>query len=117
MTLRAYMGYVGDPEEGACLVFARDAREAKSLAFECCHGWWPCEWTDIRVKWLKRPEDQHLFAEANQVKLHAGQAHAIESPIPCPRCERWGYPRVYGPDAAWGITGPECCEGCQDWGE
>lgn len=43
MTLNIYMGYFGDdPGEGACLVFAHTAREAKKISWDVVR-WWGCE--------------------------------------------------------------------------
>ena len=95
MTLRAYMCWsgAGDPSEAACLVFAHAAREARPLAHAIMQGWWDApEWTDTRVRWLRPGRDTDwLFAhEADQAKLAADEAHAIESPRMCLECELWG---------------------------
>jgi len=104
MTLRAYMGYAGDPAEGACLIFAHTAKEAKPLAFQCCDAWFGSDYFAVRVRWLKGESEMHLFSEADPEKLAAGIAHAIDDVPVCPQCETWGFKRVEGRDY---------CEGCE----
>lgn len=88
--LKPYMGYSrgGGSEEGAVLIFAHTAREAKKLAFEELKGW--CddqEWIDVAVKRLK---GEWLYAETDQEKLKNNIPHVIDSPTGCRRCELWG---------------------------
>ena len=92
--LKVYMGYdnLGGSSEGAILIFAHTAREAKKVAWnsysfiqEICDG----EYINLRVR-LERNAN-HLFKEANQDKLKADEPHVIESPTTCNGCELWGY--------------------------
>lgn len=87
--LKAYMAYDGQngASEGACLVFARRADDAKVVAFPILSNW-GCEWLDVRARIIK--DADHLFAEANKEKLAQGIPHAIESPKTCRECDLWG---------------------------
>jgi hypothetical protein len=101
--MNAYMGYSRGcgPDEGACLIFANTAREAKKQAYPILNGWGNTDWTDVGIKKLDKP---HLFAEADKAKLAAGIAHAIECPKTCERCEHWGYE----------LNNDGLCENCID---
>ena len=88
--LKPYMGFdrqVG-PEEGACLVFAHSAKEARSLAHYFVSSWGGEHWFDtaIRRMW-KKP---WIFEEGDAAKLAADIAHVIESPRSCQTCGQWG---------------------------
>jgi hypothetical protein len=80
--MRIYMGWEGpDPAEGAVLIFANNARQAKQLAAGSviANG----EWIDLRVRWLK--DSPHLESQ----KL-SDEPHVIDDPEGCQRCEMWG---------------------------
>lgn len=96
-TLNVYIGFSrqAGPSEGACLIFARTAREARPLAFGLISGWYDNDYIDTGVRRLR--DKPWLFLEADQEKLGAGIAHAVECPRTCPRCELWG---THPPDAA-----------------
>lgn len=81
--LNTYMGFVGDPSEAACLIFATSAREAKKLAYPILYDWHGMDWIDIRVRRIPDDSVRHL--------QRSDEPHAIESPPTCPRCEMWGY--------------------------
>ena len=83
--MRAYMVYdrAAGSGEGACLVFAKTARDARKLAKPILGGWFNTEWFDIAVKWQRDLPD-HLQA------LDTGEEQAIESPPTCPNCDCWG---------------------------
>ncbi len=91
--MKAYMAYseYNSPIEGAILVFADDAKEAKKIAWasntfvrDICDG----EYTDLRIKWLKQ---FHWFVPlGDREKIAAGISHVIESPLSCPGCNYWG---------------------------
>ena|SRR5690349_18464993 len=87
-SMRPYMVHGGDSRDGACLVFAHTVREARRVGFPILDNWECADWIDCRAELLR--DKQHLFAEADQEKLAAGIAHAIESPKTCPNCELWG---------------------------
>lgn len=89
MTLNIYMGYFGDdPGEGACLVFAHTAREAKKISWDVVR-WWGCEkFTDVRAVRIWKKD--HLYKQANQELLAADKPHVIETPDTCNTCGMWG---------------------------
>ncbi len=87
--LKIYIGYSGEPEDGACLIFAHNAKEAKRIGYPVDKGWnWDSEFIDYRVTWLKKHD--WLYKEADPVKLAADEAHVIDDPKSCKRCELWG---------------------------
>lgn len=94
MTLKPYMGYAGDPADGACLIFAHDAKEAKKVGYGVVNSWGG-EWIEMRVN-LIRNED-YLFKEADPELLQADTPHVIEAPTCCNCCEKWGVGEI-GPD-------------------
>jgi len=103
--MKAYMGYdaqVG-PEEGASLVFARTAKEAKKVFWATCSGDLVEEFTDARVKLIR--DSPWLLREADPAKVAAGEAHALLAPKSCDNCGQWGH-------AAIGDLGlcPDCLE-------
>ncbi len=92
--MKPYMGYdnLGGSAEGAILIFAHTAREAKKVAWgfysfiqEVCDD----EYINLRVTLMK--DCDYIFKEANQDKLKANTPHVIESPTGCKGCEQWGY--------------------------
>jgi hypothetical protein len=92
--LNPYMGFdreCGAPE-GACLVFAHTAKEARVLAYGIVRGWFDSQWIDTGVRRLR--DMPWLFAEADQAKLAEDVAHGIECPATCPTCELWGLERT-----------------------
>ncbi len=88
--LRPFMAYCGHegPEEGACLVFAHDNREARKTSWPWVQGWFDCDYIDIRAHLIK--DGGHLYAEADQDKLQADVAHVVDNPKTCSECGRWG---------------------------
>lgn len=88
--LNMYIGYENNSrEEGAVLVFAHTAKEARKLAYPFIESWFDnIEWIDMRAQRLRGKE--HLYAEADQEKLKAGIPHVIESPRSCRSCCLWG---------------------------
>lgn len=96
--LRAYMAYeaTSGSEEGAVLVFARNGREARKLAFPVVSGWFSCDFTDLRVRWL-RSGCAHM--------READGPHVVECPPNCQTCERWFEEPLDGNGE---------CEGCAD---
>lgn len=109
MPLKAYMGYDVQcgSEEGACLIFAHNAREALQLCRPILRSWFSSDFTDVRTRLLVSQE-QYLFdTEANQEKLAADIAHVIESPTTCFCCERWG-------GVLYAFDGEHLCEDCKE---
>jgi len=86
--LKAYMVCEGDPEDGACLVFAHTAIEARKVGWPTVSMWGDGNWIDCRAIWLR--DAKHLFAEADPEQLSAGIPHVIEAPKRCSTCNLWG---------------------------
>lgn len=93
--LNPYMAYCGDPAEGAALVFATSAREARRLAFDTLRCWFDAEWIDTRVCRLRKHRE-YLMG------LYDDRA-VCEDPDACDVCGTWGAPH----DA-------EGCENCRN---
>jgi hypothetical protein len=91
---RAYMGYDGSlgSEEGASLIFARTAKEAKKVFWAGAHGDLVQEYVDVRVRVIK--DGLWLFREANQEKLVAGEPHLVFAPKSCCNCGLWGHAAI-----------------------
>jgi len=81
--LKMYMGYDGEPWEGACLIFATNAKEARRIGWSTVKDWFDTEWIYMKVKWLKDKE----FLRSEQT---SDQPHVIEQPTLCDSCELWG---------------------------
>jgi len=96
--LNAYMVFCrqADSAEGACLVFAHNTRDALALGRPLIQSWFDeVRFVDVSAHLIR--EADHLFkTEANQEKLERGEAHLIEAPCTCKRCEKWGL--ELGPD-------------------
>jgi len=82
--LNPYIAFVRDALSGepACLVFAKTARRAKTIAWPIMIDW-GLEWTDLGVRRL-RDLPEHLW------KLNTGIERCIDGPPVCERCEIWG---------------------------
>lgn len=91
--LNIYMGYARQigPHEGAVLIFAHTAREAKTVAWRG----WPmqdiCDDDYISATAKRLRDAEHLYKEADQEKLKAGIPHEIDSPRCCADCGYWGF--------------------------
>ena len=101
MKLRGYMGSSTYPSEGAVLIFARTAKEAKRLSRPymdemACEGY-----TDIRIRWLRRADP----------KAWNVSGPCVLTPVGCRWCEQW---HDVPEDPETGL-----CEDCLDdfWGE
>ncbi len=94
--LRSYMAWAGDPQDGAALVFAHSAAEAKRLAWPTLQGWMTTDaFTDVRVRWL-RTGCLHLRKQDGP--------HVVDAPLSCADCGMWWEePLVDG-----------LCEGCRE---
>ncbi|TDX30797.1 hypothetical protein DFO67_10452 [Modicisalibacter xianhensis] len=86
--MNAYMGHDGEPMDGACLVFANTAKEAKRLASPVIQDWMLCEYIDVRVQRIESPA-WLLENAADQEKLARGEPHVVENPPTCNGCELW----------------------------
>jgi len=95
--LKMYMGFDSYQEacEGAVLVFANNAKEAKNLAYPTICSWFDTEWIGLKVKLLKNCD--YLMSEAI-----SDQPHVVRTPKICPKCELWGTGEVING------TCPEC---------
>jgi len=82
--LKAYMAHDGHPEEGAVLVFAHDAREAKKIAWPVLSGWDVEEYIHVRVNLLR--DKSFLY----DLKRSEDIPHVIDNPTTCKGCELWG---------------------------
>lgn len=101
---RAYMAYDrhAGPNDGAILVFAANAREAKKLAWPALYGWGTDFFIDVGIRWL-RSDCEHMRRKEGP--------HVVESPPSCCDCEMW-YSEPLDSDGR--------CEGCAadlDWEE
>ena len=88
--MKAYMGYEKDASaEGAVLIFANTAKEAKFVGYPYINDFFETEWIDMRVNWLK--DKDFLFTQADAEKLKRNIAHVIDNPESCKGCMMWGY--------------------------
>jgi len=88
--MRTYLAYsrAEGPQEGAVLVLADTARQAKRLAWrsgECLNV---DEYIDLAVLWLH--DDKSILALVDRQKLAAGEAHVVAEPLACRTCGLWG---------------------------
>ena len=80
--MRMYMAWEGDcPHEGASLVFANTARDAKSIAQGS--SFYSGEWIGLRVRWLKDSPWLWAYQKGDKPQL-------IDCPEVCNNCELWG---------------------------
>jgi hypothetical protein len=103
--VNAYMVFeVGfGPEEGACLVSATNRKQALTLGRPVVLDWFPdARWVDVRVRRLQGDYTHH--------KEHDTAAHAVESPLSCYDCCKWG-PDPLEPS---GLCTP-CANGENEW--
>ena len=105
--LRAYMGFCDDPAEGAVLAFARNAREARKLAYGFIVDWTDARYIDVDVRWLRNAE---VFRHADRGKLEHGIPHVIDSPTGCRDCEHW-FAEAYDENGRC----EACAESHADW--
>src|SRR5574337_174473 len=100
--MNTYMGFDrrAGSQEGACLIFAHSAKEARRIGHPQVSMWFGTPWIDMAVRKISAP---HLMAEAVAEKLAADEPHVIDCPNVCTTCETWG-----GRPLANG------CEYCQD---
>lgn len=102
--MKAYTAYaVGAlPREGAILVIANTAKEARKLAWKS--GEFNVEkWIDLTVRLIRYNVD--VIPLANQAKLQQEQPHVVASPLSCEACGIWGA----------GLTDDNNCGNCGEW--
>ena len=82
--LNMYMAYDGKAgiDEGACLVFAHTAREAKIIVAQVIKDW-GSEYVDIAVKRIRKA----TWLQEEQV---SDSPHVVEDPLSCNGCGLWG---------------------------
>ena len=88
--MKAYMGYSREAgsDDGAILIFANNAKEARKIGYTEAMASLGCEsWIDFAVCLIKNPQ---IFSEANDMKIMRGEAHIILEPELCPTCQTWG---------------------------
>jgi len=96
MSLRGYMGSSTWPTDGAVLIFAHTAKEAKQLSPDFMDEMACEEYTDIRIRWLRRADPKAWDVSEPCVLI----------PTVCRRCELWHDVPV---DPKTGL-----CEDCSD---
>ena len=84
MKLNIYMGYdvEAGSEEGAILIFAETAKQAKKLSFKFLRSFFGTRWIDIRIKKLR----DHEYLRKQMKK---DTPHVIDSPKVCEICYYW----------------------------
>ena len=73
--------------EGAYLVFALTAQQAKSVGND---GQLTDEYIDLGVQLIR--DGEHLYREGNREKLLENIPHYIDNPVVCKGCLLWGEP-------------------------
>jgi hypothetical protein len=103
--LKPYMIYSRGlgKENGAALVFAKTAKEAKKVGWSGIGSSLTDEYIDLGVRLMK--EEDFLFEQADQKKLNFGIAHVIDNPKFCVMCEMWGISQ---------LDENGLCENCRD---
>lgn len=84
-SINPYMVFDGDPAEGAALVFAKTAREARKLGFNALREWFDSEWINVRARRQREYQDYLM-------ELYDDGRAVIDDPPSCPVCEKWGSP-------------------------
>jgi hypothetical protein len=101
--MKPYMAFSRNdgPEEGAILVIANRAKDARLLAWRSGDCINVDDWLDLGV----RRVDMDNLALADQMKLVANIPHTVFSPAGCEICEYWGQ----------GITEDNLCCRCNEY--
>lgn len=99
--LKPYIAFSRDagPHEGAILVIAHTAKQARLLAWQSGDCLNVEDWLDQAVLLLKGKS--HLVL-ADQTKLQSNEPHVIADPVGCQECGTWG----------GGITADNLCAHC-----
>jgi len=105
--MKPYMAFSrgAGPGEGAVLVIANTARQAKSLVWEHCSCFNVEDWIDQSAILIRN--NKGILALADQEKLRANVPHVIDNPEGCIKCECWGIP----------LSESGLCEICSEWEE
>jgi len=80
------MGSGEDQSEGACLIFANTAKEAKKILWQKFRGELFEEFTECRIKWIRN--EPYLFKQMKSEKSHGLY------PLACDYCETWGISEI-----------------------
>lgn len=88
------------PEEGAVLIIANTAKQARKLAWQGCFLGID-DWLDQAVRLIR---DESALLLANQTKLKADEPHVVDSPLHCEACGWWGA----------GLTEDQLCGNCNE---
>ncbi len=85
--MKPYMAFSREagPQDGAILVIAGTAKEARKLAWQSRDCLNVDDWLDQAVL---RIRNTHVLALANQEKLH--KPHVVWNPLHCKACGLWG---------------------------
>lgn len=75
------MVYAFDPADGAALVFAGTAREARKLGWPTVTVWTGCDYIDVRAKRITTPSVLAL--------VQLDTPHVIRNPPSCSDCYMW----------------------------
>lgn len=105
--LKPYIAWAcDDPAEGAALVWAYSARQARKIAHPWISGWlFPyVSYIDVRAKRLRK------HADYLETLRQSDEPHVMDDVPVCPACELWGAPRV-GDGCANCLESPDGCEG------
>ena len=90
--MKAYMGWdgAGDPSDGAALIFAHNAKEAKKVFWNSCAGSIAGErYIDSQVTWLR---DRPWLFDEMPVSAEVGDKPCVlDSPRSCRCCGCWGH--------------------------
>jgi len=107
LKLRAYMLFdcKSGPAEGAVLVFAHSAMEAKRLGWRTIQEWTGTEYLNVVARHM--PSEQGWLAAQEGVDLES-EPRMIGSPQCCDRCELWGTAPLIQ------LSGESVCETCAD---
>lgn len=96
MSLNMYMGWSGsDPSEGAALIFAHTAREARKVFWRGHAGEIAGdEFTDMRVTRIR--DKVWLWHDGDAEKQLRDEAHVVIDPKACECCGFWGHEQIGG---------------------
>lgn len=101
--MKPYMAFsrAAGPTEGAILVIANTAKEARKLAYQSGECFNVEDWLDQSVRLIK---DDTVMALANPEKITSNEPHVVYDPIGCQNCGYWGS----------GITAENLCGNCNE---
>lgn len=97
------------PKEGAMLVFAHTAREARTIGWRECCNTLTDDYLDFAASWLR--DCDWLFKEADAEKLAADTPHLVWNIRACRACEMWGDSEI-GDDGLCDSCRNDICHVC-----